>query len=270
MNYLDKLTDKLTSNTDNRAPLRALGKNNAVRNFLDAHGYNTVSFATNFPVSEWEDADYFLAPTFGGMNDFELMIMQTSAGRFFMDSFAEPPENRSAEWYRVRTLFALEQLNNDVPDIPGPKFVFAHLVIPHHPFVFGPNGEEINYINQGVPDFPEYVVGYRNHVIYINKRIEEIVSTILTKSDKPPIIIIQGDHGPASFDVIKNRMLILNAYHLPGQSQGLYESISPINTFRVILNNYFAQDFELLDDISYFSKYDGPYDYITIPNTCDR
>jgi hypothetical protein len=270
MNYLDKLSNDLTSNTDNRAPLRALGKYNAVRKFLDSIGYNTVSFATNFPVSEWKDADYFFTPTLGGMNDFELMIMQTSAGRVFMDSFFEPPETRSAEWYRLRTLFALDQLKTVVQHVPGPRFVFAHLVIPHHPFVFGPNGEEINYIDQSVPDFPYYVVGYRNQVIFINKRIEEVIKTILAESDNPPIIVIQGDHGPAPFDVIENRMYILNAYYLPGGSQGLYKTISPVNTFRLILNNYFDQNFEMLDDVSYFSKYDIPYNYINIPNRCDR
>jgi hypothetical protein len=62
MNYLDTLTDQLDPNGDNRAPLRALGKHNAVRAFLEAQGYKTVSFATNFPVSEWKDADYFLSP----------------------------------------------------------------------------------------------------------------------------------------------------------------------------------------------------------------
>lgn len=270
MNYLDNLSDALTANTDNRAPLRAIGKYNEVRKFLDSIGYNTVSFATNFPVSEWDDADYFLAPTLGGMNDFELMVMQTSAGRFFMDSFFEPPEKKSAEWYRLRTLFVLDQLKTKVQQIPGPKFVFAHLVIPHHPFVFGPNGEEINYINQSVPDFPDYVVGYSNHVTFINKQIEEVVKTILAVSENPPVIVIQGDHGPAPFDVNENRMYILNVYYLPGEPQGLYEKISPVNTFRLILNNYFGQKFEMLDDISFFSEYDIPYNYINIPNECDR
>ncbi len=270
MNYLDNLTDALTANTDNRAPLRAIGKYNEVRNFLDSIGYNTVSFATNFPVSEWDDANYFLAPTLGGMNDFELMVMQTSAGRFFMDSFFEPPEKKSAQWYRARTLFVLDQLKTKVQDIPGPKFVFAHMVIPHHPFVFGANGEEINSINQSVPDFPDYVVGYSNHVTFINKQIEEVVKTILAESDNPPVIVIQGDHGPAPFDISKNRMYILNAYYLPSESQGLYDKITPVNTFRLIFNHYFAQDFKMLDDVSYFSEYDIPYNYTPIPNECDR
>lgn len=270
MNYLDTLTSDLDPNKDNRAPLRALGKYNAVRKFLDSMGYNTVSFETNFPVSEWNDADYFLRPHIGGMNDFELMIMQTSAGRAYMDTFFESPETRSAEWYRLRTLFTLEQLETTVQDIPGPKFVFTHLVIPHHPFVFGSNGEELNNINQSVPDFPEYVVGYKNQVIYINKRIEHLVETILSESENPPVIIIQGDHGPSPFDVIENRMRILNAYYLPGHSQKLYSSITPVNTFRIIFDEYFAQNYDLLNDASYFSKYDLPYDYVNVPNDCEN
>jgi hypothetical protein len=107
-------------------------------------------------------------------------------------------------------------------------------------------------------------------VIFINKRIEDIIETIIAESDNPPIIVIQADHGPATFDVIENRMRILNAYYLPGQSQGLYKTISPVNTFRLILNNYFDQKYEMLEDVSYFSEYDGPYEYINVPNRCDR
>jgi len=268
MNYLDRFTDTLTPDTNNRAPLRALGQYNQTRKFLDRLGYNTVSFATNFPASEWKDADYFFEPTLGGMNDFELMLVQTSAGRAWMDSFAQPTEDKSAEWYRARTLFALEHLENDVLDIPSPKFVFVHLVIPHHPFVFGPNGEEIDNIIHGVPDFPDYVAGYNNHVTYINMRIETVVDKILAESENPPVIVIQGDHGPAPFDIDKNRMYILNAYYLPEGSENLYETITPVNTFRIILNQYFDRQYELLEDISYFSEYDVPYNYEVIPNTC--
>jgi len=180
----------------------------------------------------------------------------------------ESPEKRSAEWYRHRTLFTLQQLEETVPNIPGPKFVFAHLVIPHHPFVFGPNGEALDYDKNGVPEFSEYKVKYPDQVTYINKRIEKIVDLILQTSPNPPIIIIQGDHGPAPFDVIERRMKNLNAYYFPDNSDGLYPTITPVNTFRVIFNKYFKQNYPLLEDKSLFSEYDIPYNYIEVPNTC--
>ena len=266
--YLDSLTSSLTANTDTRAPLRALGQYNKVRKFLSTQGYNIVSFATNFPVSEWKDANYFLSPPPQGMSDFEIMLAQTSLWRAPMDMTDEPPERASAEWYRRRTLFALEALEKTVPDIPGPKFVFAHLVIPHHPFVFGPNGEELNSIEAGVPKFEEYKVKYPDQVTYINKRILAIVDLILKNSPKPPIIVIQGDHGPAPFDVIPRRMKNLNAYYFPDNSEGLYPRITPVNTFRVILNKYFGQNYPMLEDRSLYSAYDIPYNYEEVPNDC--
>jgi hypothetical protein len=62
-------------------------------------------------------------------------------------------------------------------------------------------------------------------------------------------------------------MKIFNAYHLPGGGdQQLYETITPVNTFRVIFNYYFAGDFDLLEDASYFSTYDDPYNFTFIAN----
>jgi hypothetical protein len=268
--YLDSLTSSLTPNTDTRAPLRALGQFNNVRKFLVSQGYNIVSFATNFPVSEWKNANYFLSPPPQGMNDFEIMLAQTSVWRVPMDMTDEPPEKKSAEWYRRRTLFALDQLEKTVPEIPSPKFVFAHLVIPHHPFVFGPNGEELNSIEAGVPPFEEYRVKYPDQVTYINKRITTIIDLILQSSPNPPIIVIQGDHGPAPFDVIERRMKNLNVYYFPDNDEGLYPTITPVNTFRLVLNKYFGQNYPMLEDRAFFSEYDIPYNYVEVPNDCKR
>jgi hypothetical protein len=252
--------------------LRALGKRSAIRAFLDTQGYNTVSFATNFPVTEWKNADYYLAPPPIGMNELEIMLTDTSLARLSLDFSEESSEQLTGEWYRRRALFVLEQLEDDVLEIPSPKFVFAHLIIPHHPFVFGPNGEEVKESISNissVPSFPIYKQGYSDHVTYINKRIQEIIDIILERSPNLPIIIIQGDHGPAPFDVIRYRMPILNAYYFPNGTDGLYETISPVNTFRVVLNKYFGQQYELLDDVAFFSEYDVPYDYVIIPNDCE-
>lgn len=268
LNYLDALTSSLTPDSDTRAPLRALGQYNAVRKFLASQGYNIVSFATNFPVSEWKDANYFLSPPPQGMSSFEIMLSQTSLWRMPMDMVNEPPERVSAEWYRRRTLFALEALEKIVPDIHSPKFVFAHLVIPHHPFVFGPNGEELNSIEAGVPKFEEYKVKYPDQVTYINTRILSIVDLILKNSPNQPIIILQGDHGPAPFDVIARRMKNLNVYYFPDNTEGLYPTITPVNTFRVIFSKYFGQNYPMLEDRSLYSAYDIPYNYEEVPNDC--
>jgi hypothetical protein len=57
-------------------------------------------------------------------------------------------------------------------------------------------------------------------------------------------------------------MKILNAYYLPGDGKNmLYPGISPVNTFRVVLNSYLGGSLELLPDQSYYSTYKAPYNY---------
>ena len=102
---------------------------------------------------------------------------------------------------------------------------------------------------------PLFPPGTSMHSIIVNARLIPILQEILDRSSTPPIIIIQGDHG---FPVIKdtpstgNISPILNAYYLPGLGQdGLYPTISPVNTFRLIFNDYFGGQYELLLDQSY-------------------
>jgi hypothetical protein len=90
---------------------------------------------------------------------------------------------------------------------------------------------------------------------------------IIEKSSTPPVIILQGDHGPAQLEK-ENRMGILNAYYFSTKQDALYSTITPVNTFRVVFNTFFGTDLEMLPDTSYYSKYSQPYAFEMIPNTC--
>jgi hypothetical protein len=94
----------------------------------------------------------------------------------------------------------------------------------------------------------------------------DAVREIIRKSEIPPIIIIQGDHGPGAyltFDSMEKsnlteRFSILNAYFVPDTVQDdLYVSITPINTFRLLLGEYFGLDFPILPDQSFFTTHKG-------------
>src|SRR4030065_384386 len=75
-----------------------------------------------------------------------------------------------------RVLYTLEKLKyDDVPAMPGPKFIYAHIISPHPPFVFMPNGD---FKFQAEED----TQGYANQVAFINQRIEEIVKDIIDHS----------------------------------------------------------------------------------------
>jgi hypothetical protein len=100
-------------------------------------------------------------------------------------------------------------------------------------------------------------------LMYVNYRILQVVESILEESSEPPIIIIQGDHGPKR-NMSSNfaRLANLNAYYLPeGGAARLYPSITPVNTFRLIFDYYFGADLPLLPDESYLSKNSAHFEF---------
>ena len=65
--------------------------------------------------------------------------------------------------------------------------------------------------------------------------------------------------------MLKERMIIFNAYYLPrGGNELLYNSITPVNIFRLIFNFYFSMNYKLLKDQSYFSSYEFHYKFVDV------
>jgi len=96
---------------------------------------------------------------------------------------------------------------------------------------------------------------------FINERILAVLDTILQESETPPIIVLQGDHGPQTRQQLdpEIRLPILNAYYLPGGGDAyLYPTISPVNSFRLVLDLYFGTAWGLIDDDYHFADYDAP------------
>jgi hypothetical protein len=155
-----------------------------------------------------------------------------------------------------------------IPTIAGPKLVFVHVLVPHQPYIFQPDGslqlDENFYRAAGGPINAEYYAkGYTNQIQFINQRMLDILQKIINQSPVKPIIVVQGDHGVKDF----NRASILNAYYLPDGIEGkLYPTISPVNTFRVILDNYFGDHYSLLNDTSYDTPSDK-FDFTVLPET---
>ncbi len=168
-------------------------------------------------------------------------------------------------------MYELDKLNK-VPEIPGPKFVFVHLTVPHPLFAFGPNGEFSPVLphyedNELYYTKDEFITGYRNQVEYISSRITEVIRNIIKNSAQPPIIILQGDHGPRFVDIDK-QFGILNAYYFPDPKPELQPFLSPVNDFRIVFGSYFGASLPLLPDQSYQLKSSNPGGFLEIPNDC--
>ena len=153
-----------------------------------------------------------------------------------------------------------------------------HFLLPHPPYVFDPSGNLKEFQIDSANMSQDLKLGYIDQVQFANKKIIETIDKILFESSSPPIIILQGDHGTQTLlqksranwdnqndESITERMSILNAYYLPNQNTDLiYDSITPVNSFRLILNTYFNTNYELLEDKSYFSDYAHPYNFTDV------
>jgi len=247
----------------------SLLKHGAFRNFVEARGYQTVAFPTGFPWTEWTDADVYvgLQRPWTSLTEFERLFLNTTMMESFETFHASFLSSNGLR--RDNTLLTLKTLKA-IPTWSGKNFVFAMIITPHGPYVFGPDGEWSRYVDAETLDGDLH--GYLDQVTFINREILKVIDTLVAGSKPAPVIIIQADHGPNEPLGVgaSERLPILNAYYLPGTNldELLYPSISPVNTFRLVLNSYFDQNLPLLEDRSYFSPFDDRDAFTPAPNTC--
>ncbi|MEW6085634.1 MAG: sulfatase-like hydrolase/transferase [Chloroflexota bacterium] len=272
MSYLQDLDSSFTPDSIKRRILWDSLKHNATRYNFETMGYKTVAFATGFAWSEWDDADVFFTPPpfSAGMTEFETLYMRTTLARYAQDLGWVDADAIMGQNFRDRMLLIFDSMD-DIARMSEPTFAYIHVISPHPPFVFGPDGEHTHpagFWNEK-RQYPKdlYALGYQNQLTFLNKKVLEAVDTLLAESDTPPIIVLQGDHGPW-LQPNNKRMWILNAYHLPGDPAGLSSTITPVNTFRVIFDAYFGGNYDMLPDVSYFSPVPNLYDFSEVKNNC--
>jgi len=63
------------------------------------------------------------------------------------------------------------------------------------------------------------------------------------------------DAGKITPDIAKTKFSILNSFYFSDKDYSqLYNSISPVNSFRVIFNKYFNTNLPILEDKRYYYK----------------
>lgn len=142
-------------------------------------------------------------------------------------------------------LEALHTQNNQ------PKFVFCHIMMPHAPFYLNKAGIP-NQAYTAVYDNRNNRGPYLEQLQYTNTWIDSIVHAANQPFARPRVVIIEGDHGYREIAPGSPRnmhFMNLNAWYFSdGQYGSLYDSLSPVNSFRLILNKYFNTRLPLLKD----------------------
>jgi hypothetical protein len=271
----------------NRGDLVEILNFSDVRFALAQKGYQTVSFHNDYKASIPSANVYYDNVGDGTVQPitaFESIVIDHSMARILVHvpAFDRTLIETPYDTHRQYILSTFEGLQ-EIPSLDGDYFVYAHVIAPHPPFVFDEHGNIVDHdepftlfdANYYLRDHTQksYINGYRRQLQYINVLVLETVQTILARSQTPPIIIIQGDHGPGSHlhwgslekTLPAERFGILNAYYFPDQEYAsLYPSISPVNSFRVVLNQFFDGKYELVPDRHYYSTWSFPFDFIEV------
>jgi len=272
MMYLQELDNEFKPESTARRTLWNSLKHSAVRYNFENMGYKTVDFATGFAWNELEDSDVFIAPPpfTSGLSEFEGLFLRTTLARYAQDFGWVDPDAVMGQAFRDRFNNIFDSMSK-IAKMPEPTFAYVHVISPHPPFVFDPEGNPTYppdfWNEQREYPYDMYTKGYTNQLTYLNQKTLEAIDTLLAESDTPPIIILQGDHGPW-MQPKDRRMWIFNAYYLPEHNDELYSTITPVNTFRLVFNAYFGGNYDMLEDVSYFSPVPKLYDFSEIPNKC--
>jgi len=242
--------------------------NQATKSFK-AQGYQVIMFNSGWsPTSNWPIADQAIKSGIG-TETLDQLLEGSLAGQFMKSSALDD--------YRNRITGAFKGIQRVASEEPGPKYVFAHVISPHPPFVFKADGSrpdgdvKVNIADKSRWD-KEYASEYVDQLTHMNTLVLETVDRILREADKLPIIIVQGDHGSASSidgtppgwrdELMKERMGILNAVLLPEKDRDLLvDGITPVNTYRIIRDQYLGEEIGMTDDVVNWSYYARPWEW---------
>ena len=213
-----------------------------------------------------------------------LPLVQTLLGR--------GPSDFSFAMRRNRLEYVFDHLGDARRGIPDdtPVFVFAHVMAPHPPFVFSRDGAGLSsranfafadgshwYDIHG-REGTHYHIMYSEQFTYVMKRLGDAVDAILSSSPRPPVIIIQGDHGPGSklhherlaYTDHEERLGVFDAWFVPdryGWRPG--EGGPVVNTFPQLFNNLFGAEVPLLPARYFFARMSAPYAYFELTPATD-
>lgn len=277
LRHLDDIVARMGPDSDDATPINDLLADNAVGRFLQERGYRFVQIGSWFaPTRESRIADE--NPVLTVRTDFGTLLDSTTLGPVVdeLRGIDAPPAHHLL--HRAAALFGFNELDR-VSAEPGPKFVFAHILLPHEPYVFAANGE---YSELSEDDSKYSSEAQRAQQAFTDDRIRGIVSSLLAvPEERRPIIIVGSDEGPypdrylrdqqgfdwatATDEELVTKYGVLLAMYLPGEPPAdtpePYPDMSVINTFPIVLDRYFGADIPLLPDTSYTSRsWRRPYD----------
>lgn len=256
LDYLNHFADVLGENSQNTLMVTQTLADNRASHFLEALGYQYIHIDSDHTTYPGENPT--ISPI-AAPDSMTYVWLQASILRGFGGEFGFS-ESATDERFRQSVLSAFDKLKA-TPEIPGPKFVFFHTLIPHDPFVFGASGEKVTFSDPTGDrhDMREGIPFYVGQLRFSSQLLLESIDEILANSKAPPIIILQADEGFEVNEEVFGKAAVedirvkgISAFYIPGKvMSGLPQNLNSVNTFRYLFDLCFGTHFGMLENASY-------------------
>jgi hypothetical protein len=287
MRYVDDYPARFGSRAQSRLLARPDIENNRLVAFLKEQGYRFVFVPSAFDVTRSNRYANLQVPEPAHvLADFPIAWYRTSALPVLHRVACQVLGCDATRWPYVSE--SAEELDRKftqlgaLPPSEQPTFVFAHLLLPHEPYLYR---SDCSHRPAFWPEVDTGMVAslvrdaYAEQVVCTNRKLQSLIVAIQQRAEVPPIILIQGDHGHGRMghpvfplsnlvpkELVDERLTPFAAYALPGlPAESLPEGITPVNVVRLVLRHYLNADLDPLPDRSYWSPTNQPFAFTLVP-----
>lgn len=245
---------------------------------LRARGFDTVAVGTGFPAFTFEGFDLVISRP-PSVSYFETVLIEGTP--------VQIPENlmRSQFDQRREMLRSGFEALIDLAEPTGkPRFVFAHILAPHPPFVFLPDGSPVvgrkhfgffdgsDYMAlAGTPE--SYKKGYIDQLQWVNSQVIKTIDALLAPPGPKPIVLVQADHGSKlgldqndlSKTDLQEAFAAFAAYRIdPAVREKLSDRVTPLRAIQAVYQSVTGQEDGLAEDRSFYSGFLKPYAFTEV------
>lgn len=284
---IDQLVDT-PSNPKDWAPAYSLLKDHALGRNLTRAGYEYIHMGTWWsPTSVAASADQNLR--LEGTSEF-VQVFRDQVAPGAARSAPGTDALKSLKWYErspLHTLFQWQELGRlaaeEYEQRDRPRFVLAHITVPHEPYVFEPDGSSV------APEVAKSRTREDNfvrQVQYVNNQIDDFLDVLLSgPREQWPMVVIQSDEGPhpvaktsSNYDWLvaphqerQEKLQILSAILLPaGSDLVLPEDLRSVNTWRLLLDELLGSDLGPINAPIYVYSPAAIYDVVDVTDEMTR
>ncbi len=231
--------------------LRELTNQNPVFELVRAAGYDVVTIGTNIDHVTLRSADIALRPS--GPSDFELHLLRSTALGGAVSLLDPASVSRS---HRDEVLWGMETLERQASNPRGGRLLIAHVLSPHMPAVFEPDGslrvvpfdhdffDDFRALGGQTPD--EWNTAFIGQLEFINARTLQAINVIVDGNPDADVVVM-SDHGTGSQYRpdqpalnADERYSSLFAARTPGIPSPFADDQTPVNVFPRWLNARFG------------------------------